>query len=149
MKGKISKLMMLLVFTIIVASPAAFATTLNTHLDSIGPITCIQGDTVNVTAQLWTENYIDGLWDNPMNDDDLYFHLYTEDHVEVLEKKEVTKHFKGKATAKINTVNLDPGIYILIVEFKGVSCLLVDFSKCSTNSTLTIKPKLVSSNSSI
>ncbi|MTK64101.1 MAG: hypothetical protein F8N15_06190 [Methanobacterium sp.] len=118
MKGKISKLMMLFVFTIMVASPAASATTLNTHLDSVSPITCNQGDTVSVTAQLWTENYIDGLWDNPMNNDDLYFHLYTEDHVEVLEKKEMTKHFKGKATTKINTGNLDPGKYILIVELK-------------------------------
>jgi hypothetical protein len=100
MNGKISKLIMMLVLTVLVASPAAFATTLNTHLDSITPITCNQGDKVSVTAQLWTENCFDGLWDNPMNHYDLYFKLYSKDHVEVLQKKEETKNFKGKATTK-------------------------------------------------
>jgi len=141
MKRNISKLVMMLVLTVLVASPAAFATTLHTHLDSIAPITCNQGDKVSVTAQLWTENCVDGLWDNPMNHYDVYFHLYSKDHVEVLQKKEVTKNFKGKATAKINTENLNTGIYTLFVEFKGDSWLFADFSPCSTNSTLTINSK--------
>jgi hypothetical protein len=132
---------MLLVFTVMVASPAAFATNLNTHLDSISPIQCDQGDNVSVTAQLWTENYVNGFWDNPMNHYYLYFHLYTEDHVEVLEKMVETNYFKGKATANINTENLNPGKYTLLVEFKGYSGLFIDFSPCSTNSTLTINPK--------
>ncbi len=140
MKGNISKLMMLLVLTVLVASPAAFATNLNTHLNIVNPVTCNQGDNVNVTDHLWTENYVDGLWDTPMNHYDIYFHLYTKDHDAVLENK-VETDFKGKATAQINTENLDPGKYILLVEFKGDSWLFVDFNPCSANSTLTIKPK--------
>ena len=124
---------MMLVLTVRVASPAAFVTTLNTHLDSITPVTCNQGDKVSVTAQLWTENCVDGLWDNPMNHYDLYFKLYSDDHFEVLQKKEATKNFKGKATAKINTQNLEPGKYILLVEFKGDSWLFVDFNTRSAN----------------
>jgi hypothetical protein len=143
MKKNISKLVIMLVLTVLVASPAAFATTLNTHLDSITPITCNQGDNVSVTAQLWTENVFDGLWDNPMNQYNLYFHLYTPGNDEVFEKKAETSSFKGKATVKINTENLDPGRYNLMVEFKGDSVLFVTFRPCSTNSTLTIKPKTV------
>ena len=143
MKNKVTKLMMLLVLTIMVASPVAFAANLNTHIDSISPLTCNQGDIVSVTAQLWTENVVDGLWDNPMNRYDLYFHLYTAGNDEVFEKKAETKNFNAKATAKINTENLEPGKYKLMVEFKGDSGLFVTFLPCSTNSTLTIKPKTV------
>ncbi|UTB31646.1 MAG: hypothetical protein NKF70_08875 [Methanobacterium sp. ERen5] len=86
----------------LLASPAAFATNLHTQLDGVDLITCDQGNKVIVSAQLWTENYVNGLWDNPMNHYDLYFHLYTKDHDEVLEKK-VETDFTGKATAEINT----------------------------------------------
>lgn len=136
---KITKLMLLFLLTI--TSPAAFATTLTTHLNSIAPITCKHGDIIEVTAQLWSENYFDGFWDNAMIHQDLYFHLFTEFKKNlVLQKKEETKWMKGKATVKIDTKNIEPGKYLLLVAFKGDSGLLVDFSPCTARSSVTMTP---------
>lgn len=135
----ITKLMLLFLLTITITSPAAFATTITTHLDSIVPIVCKQGDIIEVTAQLWSENYFDGFWDNALIHQDLYFHLFTEFKKNlVFQKKEETKWMKGKATVNIDTKDIEPGKYILIVAFKGDSGLLVDFSPCTARSTVTI-----------
>lgn len=142
MNTKVSRLMILLLLTMILAFPAAFATSLHTHIDSISPITCEKGDIVTVTAQLWTENYVNGFWDNPMGNQDLHFYLYSYglgDHYNqiVFNKTGETK-LNGKATTTIDTKNIDPGEYILMVEFKGDSGLLADFNPCSTDTIVTV-----------
>jgi hypothetical protein len=141
MKTKISRLMILLMITVVLVLPATFAATLNTHIDSISPITCKQGDTVTATAQLWTENYVDGLWDNPMGNQELNFSIYSdalEDQTQIILNKTEETKLNGKATANFDTKNIDPGEYILIVEFKGNSGLIADFKPCSTKTNFTV-----------
>ena len=143
MKIKVSKLMMLMMFTVIIASPTAFATALNTHINDISPITCKHGDTVSVTAKLWNENYIDGFWDNPTGHQDLHFYLYSynlEDQQIVLEKTEETRLMTGKATVTIDTTKIDPGEYFLVVVFKGDSGLVADLKPCTTKTPFTVNP---------
>jgi len=141
MKTKISRLMILLMITVVLVLPATFAATLNTHIDSISPITCKQGDTVTATAQLWTENYVDGLWDNPMGNQELNFSIYSdalEDQTQIILNKTEETKLNGKATANFDTKNIDPGEYILIVEFKGNSGLIADFKPYSTKTNFTV-----------
>lgn len=143
MKTKVSKLMMLLVLTVIIMSPAAFAVTLNTHINDISPITCKQGDKVDVTAKLWCENCIDGLWDNHVEYEDLHFYLYSlnvGDRKIVYNETKETSFLGGKATVNIDTKNLNPGNYLLLVEFKGDYGLFVDFKPSKTDINFMITP---------
>lgn len=143
MKAMLSKFMMLLVLTVILTSPSAFAATFSTHIDPISSVTCKHGDQVSVTAQLWCENYFKGLWDNRMEYEDLYFYLYSlnaGDHYQevVLEKTKETSFLSGKATAKIDTKNLNPGNYLLVIQFKGDYGTFIDFEPCKTETNVTI-----------
>jgi len=133
----------LLVLTIVVASPAAFAASFTTYIDGVSPITCKKGDNVDVTAQLWCKNYIDGLWDNKVEYEDLHFYLYSlnngDQYKKVFEKTVETSFMSGKATVNIDTKNIDPGDYLLKVEFEGDYGLFIDFkpSKIEKNVTIT------------
>lgn len=141
---KIMRLMLLFLVIISITSPVALAINLDTHLDSISPITVQKGATIKTTAQLWSENVFDGLWDNPVSHQDLYFSLYSEGEKElVFQNQAQTGWPTGKATLKINTKDIIPGRYILSVEFRGGSELRIGkFRPSSTNTTVIITPNI-------
>ena len=144
MKTKLSKLIVLLVLTVVLASPAAFAVSLSTFIEGVSQITCKQGDKIDVTAHLVCENSINGLWNNSVEYEDLHFYLYSlnygEDNKKVFEKTEETSFLRGKATVHIDTKNLNPGEYLLKVEFEGDKGIFVNFEPNKIETNFTINP---------
>lgn len=68
-----------------------------------------------------------------MSHQDLHFSLYSNNTGDnnyqiVMEKTEETKLIAGKATAKFDTEDLNPGEYFLVVKFEGYSGILTDFN---------------------
>ena len=137
------KIIPLIVLAFILASNIAGASAIDpvdTHLDSVAPINCEQGDVVSVTSQLWIKNL---LWDNPLTGEDLYFYIYEEriGKSDILfQKIKKTSWPTGKASVKVDTKNFKPGNYTLLIHYDGGADLLC-YGACSIKTKFNVRTK--------
>jgi hypothetical protein len=130
--------MSLCLLTLILGSNISSVTAINTHLDSITPITCEQGNSQKITAQLWIENYF---WDNPLTGEELYFQLRGGklDNALVYNKSKDTRWPDGKASLTIDTKDIRPGNYTLVISYFG-NTELANYGPCSVSTKFNVLP---------
>jgi hypothetical protein len=108
----------------------------NTHLDSIGDHIVNQGDTVDITTQLWISNI---LFDSHATCRYLNFKIINNAGMVLFHKRKLTNWPTAKAFVKIPTINLTPGEYKIVVYNEPNK--LLHINSCNTTGTLTIISK--------
>ena len=134
-KKIILKIIPVILWTLILVSNISTVAALNTEMDPISPITCKQGDVVEITAQLWIKGEF---WNNPLNGEEITFCIYDENLKILFYETTKTNWITGKAWVEVNTKNFEPGNYLLSVYYFGISGLL-DFDPCGTDSNFSVK----------
>ena len=86
-----------------------------THMDHVDSIQAHKGDNVNVKTQLWTHSYWP--WDVRVDDANIKFRVYDKNGNYVNEQR--TTSWWGYAEITVNTSNLQPGTYCLLVTYNG------------------------------
>ena len=141
--SKVYKIIPLMVAALILVSSissVAAEDPKQTHIDGLTHVNCEQGDVVTITAQLWITNY---LWDNPLTGEDLYFYVYSgisDDNNILFHRTTETSWPTGEASVQIDTKNINPGNYTLLVHYDGGGDLF-GYDGCSKETTFTVRPK--------
>ena len=117
---------------------------LPTHMDPIGNQTLKQGETCEIIANLWTENWVwllftlklEKLWDWPACNYPIKFRVYNKDRVYI--DSTISTGTDGYARLKFDTSKLPPGEYVVLSSYDGHSS---DSGSAYQYSYITILPK--------